>query len=85
MRALLLLLTAGATGALSAAGFGVAAWADAFAPCRVPYRVSDELYGSLACQLYYTLGLFSVVLAIAACGLAAVAGILLLFRKRTPE
>lgn len=80
-----LLLTAAITGILAAAGFGLAAWADVFAPCRVPYRVSDQLYGSLACQLYYTLGLFSAVLALAACGLAVVAGILFIVRKRTPE
>jgi cytosine/adenosine deaminase-related metal-dependent hydrolase len=85
MRALLLLLTAGLTGGLAAAGFAFAGMADVFAPCRVAYRVSDELYGSLACQLYYTLGLFSAVLAFAACGLLAVAGILFILRRRAPE
>jgi hypothetical protein len=85
MSVFVLLLTAGVTGALAAAGFALAAWADVFAPCRVPYRVSDELYGSLGCQLYYALGLFSAVLAFAACGLAAVAGILFIVRRRRPE
>jgi hypothetical protein len=76
-------VTAVCTALLAAAGFGLGAWADAFAPCRVPYRLSDELYGSLACQLYYTLGLFSAVLAFAACGLTVVAGILFVVRRRT--
>jgi hypothetical protein len=83
MRALLFALTAGVSGLLAAGGFAAAAWLDVFTPCRVSYRVSDEVYGSLACQSYYAIGLFSAVLGFAACGLAAIAGILVVVRRRT--
>ncbi len=82
MRPLELALTAGVSGLVAAAGFAAAAWLDVFTPCRVPYRVSDTVYGSLACQSYYTIGLFSAVLAFAACGLAAIAGILVVVKWR---
>ena len=65
--------------------FAAAAWLDAFAPCRVSYRVSNSVYGSLACQLYSAIGLLSALLAFAACALAATAGILFLVRRRTPS
>jgi len=84
MRALRFALTACASGLLAAGGFAGAAWLDAFAPCRVSYRVSDAVYGSLACQSYYAMDLFSAVLAFAACGLAVIAGILFLVRRDTP-
>jgi hypothetical protein len=85
VRALLLALTAGASGLLAAGGFAAAAWLDVFSPCRVSYRVSDQVYGSLACQLYYMIAQLSTVLAFAACGLAAVAGILFLVRRRIED
>jgi len=84
MRALLFALTAGSSGLLAAGGFAAAARLDVFASCRVAYRVSDTVYGSLACQIYYALGLLSAMFAVAACGLAVIAGILFLFRRRTP-
>jgi len=84
MRALPLVFTAVFSGLLAAGGFAAAAWLDVFTPCRVDYRVSDAVYGSLACQAYYTLAMFSAVLAFAACGLAVIACILFLVRRRTP-
>jgi hypothetical protein len=84
MRALLFALTAVVSGLLAAGGFAVAAWLDAFAPCRVAYRVSDDVRGSLACQSYSAISLFSAVLAFSACGLVVIAGILFLVRRGTP-
>ena len=83
MRALQLAITAVFSALLAGGGFALTAWLHAFAPCRVPYRISDAAYGSLACQAYYTIGMFSAVLAFAACGLAAIAGILFFVRRRT--
>jgi hypothetical protein len=85
MRALLFGLTAGASGLLAASGFAAAAWLDAFAPCRVLYRVSDAVHGSLACQSYYAIVLFSTGIAFGACGIAAIGGILFLVRRRAPQ
>ncbi|MEO8467116.1 MAG: hypothetical protein ABI640_17425 [Gammaproteobacteria bacterium] len=84
MRELPLVLTAVFSGLLAAGGFAADAWLDMFTPCRVSYRISDTVYGSLACQTYYAIALFSAVLAFAACGLAVIAGILFLVRRRTP-
>jgi hypothetical protein len=81
MRALLFALTAGAGGLLAGSGFAAAAWLDAFAPCRVLYQVSDAVHGSLACQSYYAIVLFSTGLAFGACGMAVIAGILFLVRR----
>ncbi|HVY63238.1 MAG TPA: hypothetical protein VHH11_00300 [Gammaproteobacteria bacterium] len=81
-RAWLLLVAAGAAGLIAVGGFLLMASFDAFAPCRVGYYVSDQVYGSLACQLYYTIALFSAVLAFAACAMTAIAGILFLVRRR---
>ncbi len=77
-----LAIAAGAAAVIAAGGFLFTARFDAFAPCRVGYYVSDRVYGSLACQSYYTLALFSAVLAFAACVVAAIAGILFLVRRR---
>ena len=84
MRALLFALTAGASGFLAASGFAAAAWLDAFEPCRVLYQVSDAVHGSLACQSYSAIILFSTGLAFGACGMAVVAGILFLVGRRAP-
>jgi len=85
MRALLFALTAGASGLLAAGGFALAAWLDAFAPCRVSYRVGDNVHGTLACQSYSAIMLFSTLLVLGTCALAATAGILFLVRRRTPS
>lgn len=85
MHALLFAITGGLSGLLAAGGFAAAAWLDVFTPCRVAYRVSDTVYGSLACQTYYALDLLSTIFAFAACGLVVIAGILFLFRRRTPR
>ena len=82
MRASLFALTALASGLLAAGGFAAAAWLEVFAPCRVGYRLSDQVYGSLACQAYFKLAQFSAVLAFGACGLAAIAAILYLVRRQ---
>jgi len=84
-RGLLFALTAGGSGLLATAGFAFIAWLDAFTPCRVAYRVSDTVHGSLACQSYYAISLFSALLAFTACGLAAIACILFLVRRGTPS
>ena len=84
MRALLFALTAGAGGLLAASGFAAAAWLEAFEPCRVQYRVSDAVQGSLACQSYNAIVLLSWGLALGACGMAVIAGILGLARRRVP-
>lgn len=84
MRALLFALTAGAAGLLAVSGFASAAWLDAFEPCRVLYRVSDAVRGSLACQSYNAIVLLSWGLALGACGMAVIAGILGLVRRRAP-
>jgi hypothetical protein len=81
-RALLIALTAGAGLLLAAGAFVAAVWLDAFEPCRVPYRLPPSLEGSLACQAYYALVLFSKLLSLAACGLAVLAGILFSVRRR---
>ncbi len=84
-RGLLFALTAGGSGLLATGGFAVMAWVDAFTPCRVSYRVSDTVHGSLACQSYYAISLFSAMLAFTACGLAVIACILFLGRRGTPR
>ncbi len=84
MRVLLFALTAGASGLLAAGGLATAAWLDAFAPCRVLYRLSDAVHGSLACQSYNAIVLFSTGLGFGACGMAVIAGILFLMRRHAP-
>jgi hypothetical protein len=76
-------ITAGASGVLAVGGFALAARLDAFEPCRVLYRLQETVEGSLACQSYYAIVLFSTLLAYAACGLVGLAGILLFVRRRT--
>ncbi len=83
MRAIVVALTAGFSGLLATGGFAAAAWLDVFTRCRVAYRVSDTVYGSIECQSYSALSLLSAVLALAACGLAVIAGILFVVRRRT--
>ncbi len=81
-RALLMALTAGAGLLLAGAGFIAADRLDAFEPCRVSYRLQATVEGSLACQSYYAVVLFSTLLSFAACGLLLLAGILALVRRR---
>ena len=81
MRALRFALTAVGSGLMAVGGFAVAELLDPFAPCRVTYRVSNDVYGSLACQIYYAIRLFSVAMVLAACGLLAIAGILFFVRR----
>jgi hypothetical protein len=81
--ALKVAITAGAGGVVAAGGYALAAGLDVFAPCRVLYRLQENVYGSLACQSYYAIVLFSGLLAFAACGLAGLAGILAFVRRRS--
>jgi hypothetical protein len=79
----MLVLTAGAGLLLAGGAFLASASIEAFDPCRVPYRLPPAVEGSLACQSYFALVLFSKVLSLAACGLAVLAGILVFVRLRT--
>jgi hypothetical protein len=81
--ALKMAVTAGASGVIAAGGYALATQLDAFEPCRVLYRLADNVYGSLACQSYSAIVLFSGLLAFAACGLAGLAGILAFVRRRS--
>lgn len=63
-----LALAALAAGAIAVVGFSLAASLDLFAPCRIVYRMQPAVYGSLECQLYAAITLFSLLL-------SAVAGI----------
>jgi hypothetical protein len=81
-RALLFAVTAAAGLLMAGGGFVAAATLDVFYACRGPYRFQPAVEGSLACQSYYALVMFSKLLSFAACGLAVVAGILWLARRR---
>lgn len=81
MIALKAALVAVACGALAATGFALALRLEAFAACRVPYRVAQAVRDSLACHIYSAIGLFSLLLVVAAVGSATAAGILALWRR----
>lgn len=74
-------LVAVACGALAVTGFTLAFRVEAFAPCRVLYRVSQAVQDSLACHIHSALGLASLLFVVAAVGSATAAGILALYRR----
>jgi hypothetical protein len=74
-------LVAIACGALAATGFALASRMEAFAPCRVLYRVPQVVQDSLACHIYSAINLASLLFVAAAAGSASVAGILVLLRR----
>ena len=55
-------LVAIACGALAVSGFALASRLDAFAPCRVPYRIPQAVQDSLACHMYSAIGIGFVTL-----------------------
>jgi hypothetical protein len=81
--ALKVAITAVASGVVAVGGYALAARFDAFEPCRVLYRLPENVHGSLACQSYSAIVLFSGLLALAACVLVCLAGILAFVRRRS--
>jgi hypothetical protein len=70
-----------ACGGLALTGFALASSLDAFAPCRVPYRIPQAVRDSLACHMYAALSVASWPFLIAAVAFAAITVVLLVVRR----
>ena len=75
-------LVAAGSCVLAVVGFVVPGSLEFFAPCRVVYRMHQAVQDSLACQSYAAIGLFSLLLFLAAGILAVVTGVLMFARRR---
>ena len=75
-------LVAAVSSVLAVVGFVVCGSLDAFEPCRVVYRTRQAVQGSLECQSYSAITIFSLLLTVAAAILAIVAVALAFMRRR---
>jgi len=78
-------LVALACGALTLSGFALASYLDAFAPCRVLYRIHQAVQDSLACHMYSAIGTASLLFLVATVVSAVAAAILVLRRRIGPH
>lgn len=75
-------LVAMVCGALAITGLVSALQVDAFASCRVLYRIPQAVHDSLACRMYSALGLVSFFFLVVAAGFGVAAGVLVFIRPR---
>jgi hypothetical protein len=78
-------LVAIACGALALGGLAAGSRVDAFAPCRVAYRIHQAVQDSLACHMYSAIGTASLLLLVAAAVSALTAGVLVVLRRNKPH
>jgi hypothetical protein len=78
-------LVAIACGALAVAGLVAGLQVEAFAPCRVLYRIPQAVQDSLACRMHSAIGLASLLFLVVAAGSGVATGVLMFFRRRATK
>jgi hypothetical protein len=74
-------IAAAACGALALIGFVLTSQVEAFAPCRVLYRLPQAVQDSLACRMHSAIGLVSLMFVFAALAVGLAAAFMLLARR----